>query len=326
MVFGLFRKFTQKAIIKGFDAELFLAQQCGLNEQREMIEFLVEVIKTGPDLPLPKQKQLFDSLQQAKEGAERAYGMRDPKYLKAALAASGLTVMLAGTDDDKKRIAQTAMTWARTLEKQTVQSSPAQGKEEFQKDMREAMQASCEGGIDADTFPNGNGRFGFDQGNPIPCNTIFGANAYLDGLRTLDGGSIKYERLGSMASAVTPMPVDAYRIFDSNRRDLGVLYISPYQKRNSQKVPEGFRAKFATSPEAVAPVIVEVRPSTDDQSVNLADAIKNANAAMDRKLATLGDEDSTIAKRLRKLQELYDEDLITDEEYEDRKSQILDEI
>jgi hypothetical protein len=109
-----------------------------------------------------------------------------------------------------------------------------------QKKLFDAMSVMCEGGVDADEMPNGTGEFGLVSTNPIPCKTAFGSTAYLDRLRAPDGRKVAYERLGSTQSAVSPHPIDTYEVAHLTGRKLATLYISPYQKRISGKVPRGF--------------------------------------------------------------------------------------
>ena len=97
-----------------------------------------------------------------------------------------------------------------------------------------------ESGVDADELPNGHGEFGLSQSNPIPCKTILGSRVYLEQLRTLDGTKVVYQRVGSIASDVSPHPVDEYEISHPNGRRLATLFISPYENRISRKAPRGF--------------------------------------------------------------------------------------
>lgn len=110
-----------------------------------------------------------------------------------------------------------------------------------QKELFDAMSLMCEDGVDADEMPNGRGEFGMTPSNPIPCKTIFGSTAYLGRLRTPQGTKVVYERTGSVASEVSPHPVDAYAISHPNGEKLATLFISPYQKRISAKAPTGFK-------------------------------------------------------------------------------------
>lgn len=100
---------------------------------------------------------------------------------------------------------------------------------------------ACADGIDADEMPSGAGEFGLCADNPVPCCTIDGGYAYLDRLMTADGARVHYERVGSCDSNISPLPVDAYRVFAEDGRELGTIFISPYQKRNSGRAPSGFR-------------------------------------------------------------------------------------
>lgn len=110
-----------------------------------------------------------------------------------------------------------------------------------QKVLSDAMSLMCKDGVDADEMPNGRAEFGMTPSNPIPCKTVFGSTAYLSRLRTPDGTKVVYERVGSVASDVSPYPVDIYEISHSNGQKLATLFISPYQKRISGKAPRGFK-------------------------------------------------------------------------------------
>lgn len=106
-----------------------------------------------------------------------------------------------------------------------------------------AMADSNPDAIDLDVFPGCSGAFGFSVDNPIPCHTIVGSRIYLESLRYF-GHPINYERVGSFESQVTDKPVDGYEIsvkdapIYSGRK--WVIYISPYQKRNSTLAPSNF--------------------------------------------------------------------------------------
>jgi hypothetical protein len=110
-----------------------------------------------------------------------------------------------------------------------------------QKALFEAMRILSEDGADADELPNGKGEFGTSASNPIPCNSVFGSTSYLAHLRTADGIEIEYERIGSVISDVSPHPVDEYQISLPGGQPLTRLFISPYQKRTSQRAPVGLR-------------------------------------------------------------------------------------
>ncbi|MFZ2341331.1 MAG: hypothetical protein WAW07_16595 [Bacteroidales bacterium] len=112
---------------------------------------------------------------------------------------------------------------------------------EFRKlsDLYEAMSKLNEGGTDQDTLPNGYGEFGYDITNPIPVNTVFGNTAYLSRLRTLDGVKVEYERIGSYISPISDHPIDGYEIYTDGQR-VAVLYVDPYNKKNSRRAPRNF--------------------------------------------------------------------------------------
>ncbi|NIP14190.1 MAG: hypothetical protein GWM88_05440 [Pseudomonadales bacterium] len=110
---------------------------------------------------------------------------------------------------------------------------------EEQKTLRDSL-GQVDDGVDGDELPDATGDFGRVASNPIPCNTIFGSTAYLARLRSSDGAKILFDRLGSVSSEASAHPVDCYAIKHPDGRGLGVFYISPYQKRNSRKAPDGF--------------------------------------------------------------------------------------
>jgi hypothetical protein len=108
-----------------------------------------------------------------------------------------------------------------------------------QKVLYDAMSKMCENGTEEDFIPNGLGEFGYEVTNPIPVNTVFGSTAYLGRLRTPDGTKVEYTRIGSTSSPNINMPIDIYRI-SAYSKEIAILYISPYHKRNSKKAPKGF--------------------------------------------------------------------------------------
>ncbi|OJJ21245.1 hypothetical protein BKI52_11815 [marine bacterium AO1-C] len=92
-----------------------------------------------------------------------------------------------------------------------------------------------------DEIPEGTGRFGWDVTNPIPVNGIPANEMYLRKLETDDGRMITWQRRGSHSSPNIGGMIDKYEIFSGKKKSIGFLYISPYHKKLSQKVPEGFR-------------------------------------------------------------------------------------
>jgi hypothetical protein len=95
-------------------------------------------------------------------------------------------------------------------------------------------------GTDLDTIPDGYGEFGLDVTNPIPVNTLLGNIAYLGRLRTLAGEKVQYERVGSTSTPNIESPIDMYEI-SVNGKQLTTLYLSPYNKKNSERTPKGFK-------------------------------------------------------------------------------------
>jgi hypothetical protein len=102
------------------------------------------------------------------------------------------------------------------------------------KDMARAYDA----GIDADELPTGIGPFGLVLSNPIPTVSIKSSNHYLSKLR-FNGQPVVNNRLGSKSSDVTLGMIDCYSLSIENKV-IGTIYICPYHKKNSTKVPSGF--------------------------------------------------------------------------------------
>ena len=100
-------------------------------------------------------------------------------------------------------------------------------------------------GTEEDTMPEGYGEFGLEVTNPIPVKTIVGNLIYLDQLWTEDGIKVSYERIGSMQVPNIPSIIDNYRIF-ANGKEIATLYICPYNKKNSERAPKGFKLRMNT--------------------------------------------------------------------------------
>lgn len=110
----------------------------------------------------------------------------------------------------------------------------------FFSELHTLMQAMSKEGTDLDEIPEGIGEFGHDITNPIPVNTIFGNTSYLNRLRTADGKEIRYERLGSGGAENIDGPIDIYDIFCGSEK-IATLYIHPYNRKDSEKAPKGFK-------------------------------------------------------------------------------------
>jgi hypothetical protein len=108
------------------------------------------------------------------------------------------------------------------------------------KEIHDLMAEMCADGCDTDQLPNAHGEFGYDASNPIPTHTVDGSIVYLSRLRAPDGSKVRYERRGSQKTEVSPHPIDIYEISHENGTKLATLYISPYQKKFSEKAPRNF--------------------------------------------------------------------------------------
>ena len=104
----------------------------------------------------------------------------------------------------------------------------------------EWIQNSANKGTDQDMIPEGIGEFGYVVTNPIPTNTIVSNKIYLDRLYTDEGVKIEYERRGSTFSPNIKGVIDVYLI-SVDGVEITTLYISPYNRKTSEKAPKGFR-------------------------------------------------------------------------------------
>ena len=95
-------------------------------------------------------------------------------------------------------------------------------------------------GTDQEVMPGGYGEFGYEATNPIPVNTVYGSISYLGKLRTLNGTKIQYERTGSTSAQNIDQLIDEYVILDNGQK-IASLFICPYNKKNSERPPKGFK-------------------------------------------------------------------------------------
>ena len=110
-----------------------------------------------------------------------------------------------------------------------------------QKELFDVMSKENEGGCTTDEMPEGIGEFGLEPTNPIPVNTVQGSILYLGGLRAMDGTRVNNKRLGSGSTQNIQKPIDEYLITHENGDELAIIYISPYQAKNSKKAPRGLQ-------------------------------------------------------------------------------------
>lgn len=109
-----------------------------------------------------------------------------------------------------------------------------------QRKLFEIMSEANKDGCNTDEMEEGIGEFGLTPTNPIPVNTVYGSILYLGGLRALDGTKVNNKRLRSLGVENIQKPIDEYLITHENGDELAIIYISPYQARNSRKAPRGF--------------------------------------------------------------------------------------
>jgi len=110
-----------------------------------------------------------------------------------------------------------------------------------QKELYEVMSKANENGCTTDEIPEGVGEFGLEPTNPIPVNTVQGSILYLGGLRAMDGTRVNNKRLGALQVGNIEKMIDEYLITHKNGNELAIIYISPYQAKNSKKAPRGLQ-------------------------------------------------------------------------------------
>jgi hypothetical protein len=127
--------------------------------------------------------------------------------------------------------------------KKTNKDSEETNQENFMARM-EAMVKKIkeEEGTDYDELPNHQGEYGFSKDNPILLTSVSESRKYLDKLIYIKPGSSQYtwQRTGSMKSNIVSAPIDEYNLLDTDFNIVKTIYIWPYNRKNSSKVPEGF--------------------------------------------------------------------------------------
>jgi hypothetical protein len=127
--------------------------------------------------------------------------------------------------------------------KKTNKASNETDPEDFMAEMEAMMnKIKEEEGTDLDELPNHIGEFGFSKDNPILLTSIAESRKYLDRLIYIKPGSSQYswKRTGSFSSTIVSTPIDEYNLLDTDLNIVKTIYIWPYNKVNSKKVPKGF--------------------------------------------------------------------------------------
>src|SRR6218665_1244562 len=92
-------------------------------------------------------------------------------------------------------------------------------------------------GVDTEDIPKGYGPLGLCKTNPIPTRSVAGSNAYLERVRTKDGGRVTANRMGSTsAEDVTSGMIDIYQLW-ADGQAAATIYVCPHHKRNQTKEP-----------------------------------------------------------------------------------------
>jgi len=98
-----------------------------------------------------------------------------------------------------------------------------------------------EDGCKTDVIPEGYGEYGLCATNPVPVKGISASEIYLGKLRLESGEEIKWQRVGSTGAPNIKNCIDMYAIQSVSGRQIGTIYISPYQSTTSKLAPKGFK-------------------------------------------------------------------------------------
>ena len=129
------------------------------------------------------------------------------------------------------------------FKKKTNKEASNTDPDDFMAEMEAMMnKIKSEEGTDQDELPNHMGEFGFSKDNPILLTSIAESGKYLDRLIYIKPGSSQYswKRTGSIRSTIVSTPIDEYNLLDTDLNIVKTIYITPYNKVNSKKLPEGF--------------------------------------------------------------------------------------
>lgn len=83
--------------------------------------------------------------------------------------------------------------------------------------------------------------YGYVEDKPIFTEGVRGSYEYLNKLKTLDGESLNWSRLGATTSKKVNGMIDKYKGEKVTGEVYGILYVSMYGTKNSQAIPQGFR-------------------------------------------------------------------------------------
>jgi hypothetical protein len=92
-----------------------------------------------------------------------------------------------------------------------------------------------------DEIPQGVGKFGLVDTNPIPVYGVPSNEIYLSRLKRSNGDNIRWRRIGSHEVNNITKPIDKYEIFDLKGNTIGYIFLNPYHWKISEKAPEGFK-------------------------------------------------------------------------------------
>lgn len=98
-------------------------------------------------------------------------------------------------------------------------------------------------GTTKNVIPGSYGEFGTEITNPVPIYTHIELGDYLNNLLSINGESITHKRIGSNVVSNIQNPIDIYDIY-INDVFYKKLYLCPYHKKTSKKIPKGFKVKY----------------------------------------------------------------------------------
>ena len=209
--------------------------------------------KKEPSMPeaLVKVHKLFfpNGIEQQQVLTEQLWRKFDNRYTKEEVTNNYIFVLTCLFMDKDKSIITVEEKVAHRLNNRltradirTIYNYAIDNNEELSQTMGllNAMQKLCESGTDEDKIPDGYGEFGLEVTNPIPIHGVPENELYLRKLRCENGNVIKWKRLGSTGAPNIAQIIDNYEIYDTLGNKICNLYLCPYHRKTSNKVPKGF--------------------------------------------------------------------------------------
>lgn len=231
LVSGYMSEATCEASIKYFMAQPNFSSGLGFEaDQKGIIEFVVQIDKYA-SLDTKKwgaemaRRLDYEAVPAKKKRSQIMFGCSQivsvPRHVAEECVRRGL-VMVSNDDNGTDLDAESGSPSVFAMTRLARMSTEAAQK-----------------GTDRDEVPGGMGEFGYDLQNPIPVNGIAESKIYLSRLRW-NGRPVTWKRIGSFGADNVEMPIDGYSVVAESGTVIATLYVSPYHRKMSGLVPNGF--------------------------------------------------------------------------------------